>query len=253
MPTYLDEILEHKKSEIPTLPEGPERERPAFEFSRSLAHSPFIAEVKKASPSAGIIAENFDPLARARLYEDAGVGGISVLTDGRFFGGSFEFLRIIGEEVDVPLLCKDFIIDERQIDLAWGTGADMVLLIAAVLDKDRLRDLASHAWDLELDVLFELHDMEEWKKIESIDPAVVGVNARNLSTFDIELERSAATLDFLRRRYPELLLVAESGIRSPLDVALYHEAGADAFLVGTHLMKSEDPAAELESLQMGLE
>lgn len=253
MPTYLDEILEHKNSELSTLPEGPERERPVFEFRRSLAHSPFIAEVKKASPSAGVISENFDPLARARLYEEAGVGGISVLTDSRFFGGSFDFLRLIGEEVEVPLLCKDFIIDERQIDLAWGMGADMVLLIAGVLEMDRLRDLANHAWDLELDVLFELHDRNEWKKIDSIDPAIVGVNARNLSTFEIEPERSAATLDFLRRRYPELFLVAESGIRSPLDVAMYHEAGADAFLVGTHLMKAEDPAAELESLQVGME
>lgn len=201
-----------------------------------------IAEVKKASPSAGIICPDFDPVRIAREYEAAGASCLSVLTDEQFFQGSLEYLRQIRAAVALPLLRKDFIIDERQILEAIEWGADAILLIAAILDDTSLRRFQELAQAAGLTALVEVHDEAELDRAMAAGCRLVGVNNRNLKTFQVDLgttERLAARL-FAKPAGSEgsPLLVAESGIHTRADVQRLHACGAGAILVGESLVKS---------------
>jgi indole-3-glycerol phosphate synthase len=261
----LDTIVEHKQREVARLParliaagelrdamlEHGERR----DFISALKHPrggiALIAEVKKASPSAGIICENFDPVRIAREYEAAGASCLSVLTDEKFFQGSLDYLRQIRAAVKLPLLRKDFIIDERQILEAIEWGADAILLIVAILSDGQLADFYTLARDAGLAVLVEVHDEPELERALKISPALIGVNNRNLKTFQVDLgttEQLAARLFAAATPRPECLLVAESGIHTRADVERLKQAGAGAILVGESLMKHGDIGAKVREL-----
>jgi indole-3-glycerol phosphate synthase len=250
----LDTIVEEKKREVARLSErliaaGDLRDallerNERRDFLNALRHPrhgsvALIAEVKKASPSAGIICRDFDPVRIARDYEAAGASALSVLTDVKFFQGSLDYLREIRAAVRLPLLRKDFIIDERQILEAIEWGADAILLIVAILDDARLKCFHSLAKEAGLTVLVEVHDEAELDRALAIGAELIGVNNRNLKDFKVDLsttERLAAKLFQRLPARPELL-VAESGIHPRADVERLARCGAKAILVGESLVK----------------
>jgi indole-3-glycerol phosphate synthase len=205
-----------------------------------------ICEVKKGSPSRGIISADFNAARTARLYERAGAAAISVLTDQEHFFGSAEDLVRAREAVRAPLLRKDFIVDEYQVYEAKLWGADIVLLIAAILPASKLRELMAAAKRLGLDVLLEVHSRTELEKVLPLRPAVIGVNNRDLRTFKVDLRTSLE----LRKFIPDsCFCVSESGIFSARDVRLLRDAGYDAVLVGEALMRSKDPATMIRGFK----
>ena len=204
-----------------------------------------IAEIKRASPSKGLLRADFDPPAIARSYLAGGAACLSVLTDAPFFQGSLDDLRAVRAAVDLPLLRKDFLLDAYQIYEARTAGADCILLIVAALDDARLRDFAALARELGLDMLVEVHDEAELDRAAALEPALLGVNNRNLHTFETTLD---TTVRLARRAPAGCLLVAESGIHSRDDVALIRAADVHAFLVGEAFMRAEDPGVELARL-----
>jgi indole-3-glycerol phosphate synthase len=221
-----------------------------------------IAEVKKASPSAGVICQDFDPVRIAKEYEAAGASCLSVLTDEKFFQGSLDYLRQIRAAVKLPLLRKDFIIDERQILEAIEWGADAILLIVAILSDEQLKKFHSLATEAGLAVLVEVHDEAELERAMKISPALIGVNNRNLKTFKVDLattERLAAKLKSETGFQPvsdrqdacPTLLVAESGIHSRADVERLKKCGANAILVGESLMRGGDIQSKVHELISG--
>jgi indole-3-glycerol phosphate synthase len=202
-----------------------------------------IAEVKKASPSAGVIAADFDAVAVATGYDRAGASAISVLTDEKYFQGHLSFLPKIRAVTSVPLLRKDFIIDDLQIWEASVAGADAILLIVAALGQDDLKRLLETAAACMLDVLVEVHDREELDRALETDARIIGVNNRNLKTFEVHLE----TTGELGEEVPDdVVLVSESGIRTVEDVRRVREWGADAILVGEALMRSGNPGQTIQ-------
>ena len=210
-----------------------------------------IAEVKKASPSKGVIREDFDPVAIARGYAAGGASCLSVLTDKQFFQGGFEVLVQVRQVVDLPLLCKDFILSPYQLYQARAAGADAALLIAAILTDADMAYLLKVARALGLTVLVEVHDAAELERVLALDGVqLIGINNRNLATFDTDL----ATTEQLTARYGEqirakgCLLVSESGLFSRDDLDRVQSAGADAVLVGESLRRQEDVTAALETL-----
>lgn len=204
-----------------------------------------IAEIKKGSPSKGVIRADFDPLEIAGTYQDHGATCLSVLTDEKFFLGHLSYLGLIREQVSLPLLRKDFICDPYQIYEARAFGADAVLLIAAMLELSQLRDFAALAAELHLDVLLEVHDEAELELALQTDCGLIGINNRSLRTFVTDL----ATTERLRPMVPaDRLVVAESGINSRADVERLLSAGAGAFLVGESLMREANIGAKLEEL-----
>jgi len=204
-----------------------------------------IAEVKKGSPSKGIIREDFDPLEIAEIYQGHGATCLSVLTDQKFFHGHLRYLGLIREQVSLPLLRKDFICDPYQIVQARVAGADAVLLIAAMLETAQLVDYAGEAAELGLDVLLEVHDEAELERALATDVDLIGINNRNLQTFVTDL----ATTERLARLIPDnRLIVAESGINGRADIERLQRAGAAAFLVGESLMREADIGAKLMEL-----
>ena len=202
-----------------------------------------IAEVKKASPSAGVIDPSFDPIRQARRYLDGGASCLSILTDEKYFQGSLSYLTKISEFSNAPLLRKDFTIHPIQIHEAVVAGADAILLIVAALDDDLLKRLYHEARDFQLDVLVEVHDLPEMERALDLGADLIGVNNRNLKTFVTDL----ATTEQLADEVPaEVLLVSESGIKTPAEAYRTLEAGANAVLIGESLMRSENPAAAIE-------
>lgn len=259
-PDILKKILDHKRGELAAakaaMPLSELRARiteqpPARGFAASLertasvGRTAIIAEVKKGSPSKGVIRADFDPLAISSVYAENGASCLSVLTDAHFFLGNLAYLSEIRKAVDIPILRKDFIFDPYQVYEARVAGADAILLIAAMLDLPRLRELASLACELALDVLLEVHDEGELGVALETGCKVIGINNRSLRTFVTDLsttERLAPLLPANR------LIVSESGINTRDDIARLRRAGAKAFLIGESLMREPDMGAKLREL-----
>ncbi len=254
--TILDKILQQKHLEVQqlliqqTVQQENRPSRPSlFDKLYQSEHLQVIAEMKRASPSKGLIAEGADPVAQAVIYEQAGVACISVLTDAHFFKGSFDDLAAVANAVSTPLLCKDFMIHSAQIDRAKNAGASVILLIVAALTDEVLYELYAYAVAAELEVLVEVHDAVELKRALALDAKLIGVNNRDLRTFDVDLQRTeeiAALFPF----HEERVLISESGIWQAEDALRVSKAGASAVLVGESLMRSDTIAAAIQSLQV---
>ena len=213
-------------------------------LDRGPDHLGVIAEVKKASPSAGVIDPNFDPIRQARRYLDGGASCLSILTDEKYFQGSLSYLTKISEFSQAPLLRKDFTIHRLQIHEAVVAGADAVLLIVAALDDELLRELYQEARDFQLDVLVEVHDLPEMERALDLGADLIGVNNRNLKTFTTDLDTTAQLAD----EVPDhVILVSESGIKNPGDAQKVLDSGANAVLIGESLMRANNPAEEIET------
>lgn len=217
----------------------------ALQERASVRRSAVIAEVKKASPSKGVLRAQFDPVAIAQSYARHGAACLSVLTDEKFFQGADAYMQQARAASGLPVLRKDFIIDAYQIIEARALGADCVLLIVAALDDDQLRRFYDAARELRMDVLIEVHDRAELDRALALDPPMLGINNRNLRTFETRLE---TTWDLLATIPSETLVVTESGIHSPADVKRMHEHDVFAFLVGEAFMRAVDPGQELARL-----
>lgn len=250
----LSEIMEHKLSEIEAVLPQLEKYRAAAlsrndfgGFRSALDRGPgqlgIIAEVKHASPSAGVIDPNFDPLRQARMYLDGGANCMSVLTDQKYFQGSLSDLAKISPVSNIPLLRKDFIRHEVQIYEAIIAGADAILLIVAALDDETLHRLYQVARDFQLDVLVEVHDLPEMERALNLGADLIGINNRNLKTFKTDLATTELLAD---EAGDDVLLVSESGIKDSRDCLRVLEAGANAVLVGETLMRANDPAETMQ-------
>ncbi|HVO99935.1 MAG TPA: indole-3-glycerol phosphate synthase TrpC [Bryobacteraceae bacterium] len=218
------------------------------DFQRALIAEPpaIISEIKKASPSKGVLAPDFDPASIARIYEEGGAAALSVLTDRDFFQGSLDDLIAARAAVELPVLRKDFTIDAVQMIEAAANGADAILLIAALLDEGEMRRFRELAESLGMAALVEVHDAAELDAALASGAKIVGVNNRDLRTFEVKIEISLR----LAEKIPSSVVkVAESGIHSSADVRTLRAAGFDAFLVGERLMKSPDPAQALRELR----
>jgi len=252
----LEEILEVKRQEIEQLrPRAAELDRQARarkdfrDFRSALTQTAeklaVIAEIKKASPSAGVIVDAFEPVELAKNYERAGANAISVLTDSKFFHGSLEHLRNVRNAVSLPLLRKDFIWDRAQIAESAANGADAILLIVAALTQDQLVRLLKGAKEFRLDALVEVHSVDELQRALEAGAEIVGINNRNLTTFDVDL---AVTEKLCRDIPDEIILVSESGIKTPQDVARVKACGVDAILVGEALMRGDVSIEQLHAV-----
>jgi indole-3-glycerol phosphate synthase len=255
--TVLDKIVAAKRREI-----AASRERVSeAELRRRLADAPpprdffaalaapglirLIAEIKKASPSAGVIRRDFDPVEIAKTYEAHGAACISVLTDEPFFQGRLEYLKLVRETVALPVLRKDFVLDSYQLLEARAAGADAVLLIAECLDDCQLRKLHNEAIELGMTPLVELYDPENLQRVLEAGATLIGVNNRDLRTFVVDLQHTLR----LRQRIPqECVMVSESGIKTHADVERLEGAGVDAILVGESLMREPDIGAAVDRL-----
>jgi indole-3-glycerol phosphate synthase len=254
MPVSLEQILDTTRGTLPSLTaraDAVSREARAAPRPPSLARALWretvavIAEVKRRSPSAGVIRDDLDPAERAALYADRGAAAISVLTDGPFFGGSVSDLRSAAAKVAVPVLRKDFILDELQVVEARAAGAAAVLLIVRALPRERLEALLRIAAREELDALVEVHTASELEAALEAGARIVGVNSRDLDTFRID---TAAAWRLLRRVPADVVAVAESGMADLPDVIQARDQGADAVLIGTALSASADPRGLLDQL-----
>jgi len=204
-----------------------------------------IAEIKKASPSRGVLREDFDPAAIAASYAGHGAACLSVLTDQQFFQGSADYLRSARAACSLPVLRKDFMLDAYQVYEASAMGADCILLIVAALNPRRMQELAAIATDLGMAVLVEVHNSVELDRALELKTPLIGVNNRNLHTFETRLD---VTLGLLKRIPPDRTVITESGILQPADVSLMRDNGVDCFLVGEAFMRAPDPGAELARL-----
>lgn len=214
--------------------------------SKALSKKPaIIAEVKKASPSKGVIRENFRPLDIALDYAMNGASCLSVLTDKNYFQGSEVYLQMIHDRCPLPVLRKDFMIDPYQVYEARALGADCILLIVAALEDGQMQELEETAINLGMDVLVEVHDADEMERALKLNTKLVGVNNRNLRTFETSLQ---TTLDLMAMAPEDRLLVTESGIHTPDDVKLMNENGIYTFLVGEAFMRAEHPGQKMREL-----
>jgi indole-3-glycerol phosphate synthase len=252
IPDILAQIVEWKKLDLSRRDDGVERLAEASianrrDFLKALnTYEPaIIAEIKKASPSKGVLAEEFDPDAIARAYEHGGAAALSVLTDEKHFQGSLSHLEMARAAVSLPVLRKDFTIDAYHVHEAAAHGADAILLIAAILTEREMRDFRELAERYSIAALVEVHDEEELKPAIASGARLIGVNNRNLHTFEVGLETSLR----LAEKIPAgVIRVAESGINTAQHIRQLRAAGYQAFLIGEHLMKSGDPAAALRAL-----
>ena len=254
--TILDEILAHKAGEVAerararpvaTMRSAAEAAPPPRGFAAALRdrRPGVIAEIKKASPSKGVIRPDFEPAGIARAYEAAGAACLSVLTDAHYFQGHDTFLAAARDVTALPALRKDFVVDAWQVFESRTLGADCILLIVAALDPGRLAEFDALARDLGMDVLVEAHDAAEVETALALGPTLLGINNRDLRTFETTLDTTLALLPAIP---PEVTVVTESGIHSPGDVRRLRDAGVEAFLVGEAFMRADDPGAALERL-----
>jgi len=259
----LDDIIKKTKEDL----EKRKVDYPVDWLGRSLAYNPFtpkdvhaalkstpenpyriIAEVKKASPSKGIIRKDFDPLVIAQSYEKGGADALSILTEPHFFKGDKEYLGMIRRYTSIPLLRKDFIIDKYQLVEALVYGADYVLLIAKALSRKELKELLQYSHHLGLEVLVEIHDKMDLVKAIFAGANIIGINHRNLETFEMDMSLTEKLVPLIPKNK---IIVAESGITTHETVKALSEVGADAFLVGEHLMRQENVTQALRQLKYG--
>jgi indole-3-glycerol phosphate synthase len=257
--SILDEILTYKREELKTtkskIPLSELRTRiddakPGTPFKAAIERKEgeavkLIAEVKKASPSKGLIRENFNPSKIVSIYDMKQVAAISVLTEQRYFGGKIDYLKEARKRTEKPLLRKDFIFDEYQIYETKANNADAILLIVSALERSQLRDLWDQANELSLDCLVEVHNWKELDAALYCGAEIVGINNRNLRTMDISLN---ITLSLLKDIPDDRIVVSESGISTRTDVELIESTKADAILVGTTIMKADDIGAKIDEL-----
>lgn len=256
----LDDIIEKRKIQLEKekAAVSPEKMKkialemttPCRDFYAALKKSGLsvISEVKKASPSKSVICEDFHPVETAEAYEKAGADAISCLTEEFYFKGSSDYLKAIRKAVDIPILRKDFIFDEYQIYEARSIGADAVLLIAAVLDTETMNNFRELAESLGMNCLFEAHNEEELENILKCSPKIIGVNNRNLKTFEVSLENTKR----LAAMIPDnCVKISESGIKDNADMKFVRECGADAVLIGETLMRSGNIGETLKALRYG--
>lgn len=262
IPDILNQIVAHKREEVAAAKAAFPAERldaqlaqveePPRGFLRALrataesGWTAIIAEVKKGSPSKGLIRPDFDPLEIAEIYQAHGATCLSVLTDERFFMGNLLYLGKIRELVSLPLLRKDFICDSYQIGEARVAGADAILLIAAMLESEQLIEFSQRAAELQLDVLLEIHDERDLEKALLTDCELIGINNRNLRTFETDLATTERLLPLIPAGH---FVVTESGIANRADVLRLQRAGAAGFLIGESLMREADIGAKLQELQ----
>ncbi len=263
MADILDEIIKRTRADL----EKRKKEYPEEWLGRSLAFNPFIprdvigalkatkenpyriiAEIKKASPSKGVIREDFDPMVIGQAYEKGGADALSILTEPHWFQGNIEYLGMVRRYVSIPILRKDFIIDRYQILEALVYGADYILLIAKALSRKELKELIEYAHHLGLEVLVEIHDKKDLVKAIFAGANIIGINHRNLETFEMDMELSHKLIPLIPN---SKIIVAESGINDHETVVELSRAGADAFLVGEHFMRQEDITKALRELKYG--
>jgi indole-3-glycerol phosphate synthase len=259
----LDEIIRKTRDDL----EKRKVEFPLEWLGRSLAYNPFmpkdvhvalkateenpyriIAEVKKASPSKGIIREDFDPMVIAQAYEKGGADALSILTEPHYFQGDKEYLGMVRRYVNIPLLRKDFIVDKYQLVEALVYGADYVLLIAKALSRKELKELLEYTHHLGMEVLVEIHDKKDLIKAIFAGANIIGINHRNLETFEMNMKLSEKLIPLIPN---SKIIVAESGINDHETVVALSSVGADAFLVGEHFMRQDDIATALKQLKYG--
>lgn len=258
MNNILEKIVADKRVEVA----GCRERKPLAELEKGLPKAPpvrdflaaleradgigIIAEVKKASPSAGVLRADFDPVAIAQNYARFGADAISVLTDAPYFQGHLSYLSAIRQAVETPVLRKDFLIDPYQVVEARVAGADAVLLIAEILDDRQLNGLLQQTHDLGMTALVELYDPENLPRVIASGARLIGINNRNLRTFHTSLEH---TLSLAPKVPSDRLLVSESGIRSPADIQMLRQGGVRAVLIGETFMRAEDPGAKVAEIR----
>jgi len=264
MAQILDDIIKKTKEDL----EKRKVDYPVEWLGRSLAFNPFvpkdvqsalrstdenpyriIAEVKKASPSKGVIRKDFDPVTIAQAYEKGGADSLSILTEPHFFQGNKEYLGIVRRYVSIPLLRKDFIVDKYQLVEALAFGADYVLLIAMALSRKELKDLYNYARHLGLDVLVEVHNKTDLVKAIFAGAEIIGINHRNLETFEMDMHLTEKLIPLIPNNK---IIVAESGINDHETVVEISKMGADAFLVGEHFMRQDDITAAIKQVKYGV-
>jgi|SRR5690625_1269901 len=252
--TILDKIITEKKKEVINLKKQDSptvnniKNIPFYETVKGKQTMSLIAEIKRASPSKGNINASVDPVRQAMLYEKNGASAISVLTDFPFFKGSMDDLRAVREVVDIPLLCKDFMIDKIQINIAKQAGANIILLIAAALSDEKFQELYEHAKGLDLEVLCEVHNEEEMERVLKLEPELIGINNRNLKTFHVDLATTERLANMVTD--PNTMLISESGIATKEDVEVVAQYGAKVILVGETFMVSPNVNETMQSFQV---
>jgi len=253
---FLETIIAHKREEVAerkkTILRARLEDMPKFEYpckplrQALLEHDPaIIAEVKKASPSRNVMRDRFDPLVIARELAHAGASALSVLTDRKFFQGDIKFIELMRDFVSVPILRKDFIIESYQLYEAKAYGADAVLLIAAVLDRQEILDLVAEASSIGLEVIAEVHNEDEIEVVESESIRIIGINNRDLESFETDITTSMRLRKYIP---PDKVVVSESGVTSRQEIDQLRSHGIRAFLIGEHLMRAENPGRALETL-----
>ena len=221
-----------------------------YETLREAKQLQVIAEIKRASPSKGDIAINVEPIKQATLYEKNGAACISVLTEPHFFKGSYDDLHAVAKATSIPVLCKDFIVEYIQIDIAKAAGASVILLIVAALSKEKLQQLFDYATSKKLEILVEVHTKEELMIAIEIGAKIIGINNRNLKTFNVSLAHTKEIAQYINR--DDIVLISESGIVTTDDAMFVADSGAKAILVGETLMRTNDVSKTMKSLQAPL-
>ncbi|WP_156290300.1 indole-3-glycerol phosphate synthase TrpC [Oceanobacillus salinisoli] len=254
--TILDKILAEKVNEVEALLNQ------TFDHIENDSITPFnervqsshsmniISEIKRSSPSKGDIDMSVDPVAQAKQYEALGASAISVLTDQTFFNGNMNDLRAVRNAVKLPILCKDFIIDPVQIDCAKAAGANIILLIVAALEDSDLEMLYNYARKLNLEILVEVHNEDEMKRALRLNPDIIGINNRNLKTFEVDIAATENLASMVTN--PNTILISESGMKTKADVLRAKDAGAKAILVGETLMRAANLQETFEELKVTL-
>ena len=244
----LDEIVAKTKSKLEEKKQGLSLEELSSKidfknlketnFKKSLQNKAkaIIAEIKKASPSAGIISHNFDPVLKSKEYESFGASALSILTEEDYFLGNIEYLKDVKATTSLPILRKDFIVDEYQIYESKLIGADCILLIASILNDEELKNFSKTAERLKLDYIIEVHDEDELQRVQHFSNAIIGVNNRNLKTFDVDINNSVELKKIFEG---ENIFIAESGIKSKKDIEYLKQHNINVFLIGESLMKGD--------------